>query len=216
MKVVVADDSMLLREGLARLLSDAGCDVVGTAENADRLMREVQLTDPDVVIVDIKMPPTHTDEGIIAAHALRAQRPSLGVLVLSQYLESEYAMRVISDSPEHVGYLLKERVSDVAVLVDALNRLIEGECVIDPTIVARLMHRPQHRDPLNTLTAREREVLGLMAEGRSNDAVAAQLAIGPKTVEAHVRQIMQKLDLPESHDDNRRVLAVLSYLRSTT
>ncbi|MFI6831801.1 MULTISPECIES: response regulator [unclassified Kribbella] len=214
MKVVVADDSMLMREGLARLLSDAGCDVVGTAENADVLMREVQLTAPDVVIVDIKMPPTHTDEGIAAARRLREQHPGLGVLVLSHYLESEYAMRLLTDAPDHVGYLLKERVSDVAVLVDALNRLIEGECVIDPTIVTRLMRRPQRRQPLDALTAREREVLGLMAEGRSNDAVASQLAIGPKTVEAHIRQIMQKLELPESHDDNRRVLAVLSYLRS--
>lgn len=216
MKVVIADDSMLLREGLARLLSDAGCEVVGTAENADRLMREVQLTQPDVVIVDIKMPPTHTDEGIAAARVLRQRQPGLGVLVLSQYLESEYAMRLITDAPGYVGYLLKERVSDVAVLVDALNRLIDGECVIDPTIVARLMRRPQRREPLDALTAREREVLGLMAEGRSNEAVGSQLTIGPKTVEAHIRQIMQKLELPASPDDNRRVLAVLSYLRSAT
>ncbi|MDX6260610.1 MAG: hypothetical protein QOH84_2298 [Kribbellaceae bacterium] len=216
MKVVIADDSMLLREGLARLLSDAGCEVVGTAENAERLMREVQLTDPDVVIVDIKMPPTHTDEGIAAARVLRERHPRLGVLVLSQYVESEYAMRLITEAPGHVGYLLKERISDVAVLVDGLRRLIDGECVIDPTIVARLMHRPQRRAPLDALTARERQVLGLMAEGRSNEALGAQLAIGAKTVEAHIRQIMQKLQLPESPDDNRRVLAVLSYLRSAT
>jgi DNA-binding NarL/FixJ family response regulator len=207
---------MLLREGLARLLSDAGCEVVGTAENAERLMREVQLTDPDVVIVDIKMPPTHTDEGIAAARVLRERHPRLGVLVLSQYVESEYAMRLITEAPGHVGYLLKERISDVAVLVDGLRRLIDGECVIDPTIVARLMHRPQRRAPLDALTARERQVLGLMAEGRSNEALGAQLAIGAKTVEAHIRQIMQKLQLPESPDDNRRVLAVLSYLRSAT
>ncbi|WP_432889832.1 response regulator transcription factor [Kribbella sp. CA-245084] len=216
MKVVIADDSMLLREGVARLLSDAGCDVVGTAENADRLMREVQLTAPDVAIVDIKMPPTHSDEGIAAARVLRERHPGLGVLVLSQYLESEYALRLIADAPGYVGYLLKERVSEVAVLVDALNRLIDGECVIDPTIVARLMRRPQRREPLDALTAREREVLALMAEGRSNEAIGSQLTIGAKTVEAHIRQIMQKLNLPESPDNNRRVLAVLSYLRSAT
>jgi len=215
MKVVVADDSMLIREGLARLLSDAGCEVVATAEDAEGVLREVALTNPDVVIVDIRMPPTHTDEGIVAARRIRHDHPHVGVLVLSQYLESEYAMRLIADAPQHVGYLLKERVSDVAVLVDGLKRLVEGECVIDPTIVHRLMHRRREPGPLDALTPREREVLGLIAEGRSNGAIAQSLVMSQKTLEAHVRQILQKLGLQESHDDHRRVLAVLAYLRST-
>jgi DNA-binding NarL/FixJ family response regulator len=215
MKVVIADDSMLLREGLARLLVDAGCDVVATAEDASALFREVQLASPDAVIVDIRMPPTHTDEGIAAARQLRTAHPGLGVLVLSQYVEAEYAMRLITDAPEHVGYLLKERVSDVAVLVDALRRLVEGECVVDPTIVATLLRRPRDPGPLDRLTAREVEVLGLIAEGRSNGAIADRLAMSPKTVEAHVRQILQKLDLHASPEDHRRVLAVLHYLRGT-
>jgi DNA-binding NarL/FixJ family response regulator len=214
MKVVIADDSTLMRQGLARLLTDAGCDVVGTAEDAQGLLREVALTEPDAAIIDIKMPPTHTDEGITAAHRIRLTHPSMGVLVLSQYLEAEYAMRLITDAPQHVGYLLKDRVSDVAVLVDALKRLVEGECVIDPTIVSRLMHRPRDPGPLDALTVREREVLGLMAEGRSNGAIAQRLAMSQKTLETHVRQILQKLDLRESADDHRRVLAVLTYLRS--
>jgi DNA-binding NarL/FixJ family response regulator len=216
MRVVIADDSMLLREGLARLLTDAGLEVVATAEDAPALFREVELTRPDAVIVDIKMPPTHTDEGITAARRIRNDYPGVGVLVLSQYLESEYAMRLITDAPQHVGYLLKERVSDVAVLVDALKRLVEGECVIDPTIVSRLMRRQQSPGPLDALTVREREVLALIAEGRSNGAIAQRLVMSPKTLEAHVRQILQKLDLHESHDDHRRVLAVLAYLRSST
>ena len=214
MRVVVADDSMLIREGLARLLQEAGCDVVATAEDADALLREVNLQVPDVAVVDIKMPPTHTDEGIIAARRIRSQHPEMGVLVLSHYLESEYAMRLITDAPEHLGYLLKERVSDVAVLVDALKRLVEGECVIDPTIVSRLMRRARDPGPLDALTARERDALTLMAEGRSNGAIAAQLFMSGKTVETHVRQIMQKLGLHDSPKDHRRVLAVIAYLRS--
>jgi DNA-binding NarL/FixJ family response regulator len=212
---VIADDSMLLREGLARLLVDAGCDVVATAEDAAGLMREVELAGPDAVIVDIKMPPTHTDEGISAAHRIRTGHPGMGVLVLSQYLESDYAMRLITDAPEHVGYLLKERVSDVAVLVDALRRVVEGECVVDPTIVSRLLRRPRDPGPMDRLTVREVEVLSLMAEGRSNGAIAERLMMSPKTVETHVRQILQKLDLHASPDDHRRVLAVLRYLRSS-
>jgi DNA-binding NarL/FixJ family response regulator len=215
MRVVIADDSLLLREGLARLLVDAGCDVVATAEDAAVLLREVELNSPDAVIVDIRMPPTQTDEGIAAAHRVRATHPRIGVLVLSQYLESEYAMRLITDAPEHVGYLLKDRVSDVAVVVDALRRVVEGECVVDPTIVSRLLRRPRDPGPLDLLTPREVEVLGLMAEGRSNSAIADQLAMSPKTVEAHVRQILQKLDLHAAPDDHRRVLAVLRYLRSS-
>jgi DNA-binding NarL/FixJ family response regulator len=214
MKVVIADDSTLMREGLARLLMDAGCDVVATAQDADALLREIAITRPDAAIIDIRMPPTHTDEGITAAHLIRLAHPAMGVLVLSQYLEAAYAMRLITDAPQHVGYLLKDRVSDVAVLVDALKRLVEGECVIDPTIVSRLMHRPRDPGPLDSLTVREREVLALMAEGRSNGAIAQQLTMSQKTLETHVRQIMQKLNLHESPQDHRRVLAVLTYLRS--
>lgn len=214
MRVVIADDSMLMRQGLARLLGDAGLDVVATAEDSHGLLREIRLTAPDAAIIDIKMPPTHTDEGINAAHQIRLEYPAMGVLVLSQYLEAAYAMRLITDTPQHVGYLLKDRVSDVALLVDALKRLVEGECVIDPTIVSRLMHRPRDPGALDALTAREREVLGLMAEGRSNRAIAKQLVLSEKTLETHVHQILQKLGLHESANDHRRVLAVLTYLRS--
>jgi DNA-binding NarL/FixJ family response regulator len=213
MRVVIADDSVLLREGLARLLVDAGCDVVATAQDAAGLVREVELGHPDAVIVDIRMPPTHTDEGIAAARQIRSAYPEIGVLVLSQYLESDYAMRLITDAPEHMGYLLKERVSDVAVVVDAIRRVVEGECVVDPTIVSTLLRRPRDPGPLDQLTSREREVLSLIAEGRSNAAIAERLVMSPKTVEAHVRQILQKLNLHASPDDHRRVLAVLHYLR---
>ena len=214
MRLVVADDSMLLREGLARLLVDAGFDVVGKAEDAPGLLRRVELTRPDVAIVDIKMPPTHTDEGIAAAQEIRRAHPRVGVLVLSQYLESRYATRLLEEAPERVGYLLKERVSDLAMLADALKRIDEGECVIDPTIVSRLVHRPREPGPLDELTQREREVLALMAEGRSNAAIGQTLFLSPKTVEANVRQIFRKLGLQQSSDDHRRVLAVLRYLRA--
>jgi len=214
MRVVVADDSMIVREGLARLLADAGFAVVGKAETAQELLRRVELTSPDVAIVDIKMPPTYTDEGIAAAQQIRRSHPAIGVLVLSQYLESRYAMRLLEEAPERVGYLLKDRVSDIAVLADALKRIDEGECVIDPTIVTRLLKRSRERGPLDELTRREREVLGLMAEGRSNSAISQTLFLSPKTVEANVGQILRKLDLPPSPDDHRRVLAVLEYLRT--
>jgi serine/threonine-protein kinase len=213
MRVVIADDSMLLREGLARLLTDAGVDVVGKAETAPELLRQVQLCQPDVAIVDIKMPPTHTDEGIVAAQTVRREQPEVGVLVLSQYLESRYATRLLEEVPEGVGYLLKDRVSDIAVLADALKRVVEGECVIDPTIVSRLVHRPRAHDLLAALTEREREVLGLMAEGRTNRAISQALFLSGKTVEAHVRQIFQKLGLEQSPHDHRRVLAALAFLR---
>ena len=214
MRAVIADDEMLLREGLARLLADSGVDVVGTAGTADELVRKVALTRPDVAIVDIRMPPTYTDEGLVAAREIRDSQPAAGVLVLSHYLESHYAMRLLEDHPERSGYLLKERVKDVAVLVDALERIGEGECVVDPTIVSRLVGRPREPSPLDELTGREREVLALMAEGHSNDGICRTLFLSPKTVETHVRHILLKLGIGETPDYHRRVLAVLAYLRA--
>jgi len=213
-RVVIADDVMLMRAGLARLLADAGVEIVGEAGEATELLRQVASWKPDVAIVDIRMPPTHTDEGLVAAREIRTHHPDVGALVLSQYLAPSYAIELLEEHPERTGYLLKERVSDIAVLVDALGRIADGECVLDPTIVARLMQRSRQQEPLAELTEREREVLALMAEGRSNAAIAARLVVTPRTVEAHIRQILGKLDLRESPDDHRRVLAVLAYLRS--
>jgi DNA-binding NarL/FixJ family response regulator len=212
-RVVIADDETLLREGLARLLEDASVEVVGKAGTAEELLRRVALTRPDVAIVDIRMPPTHTEEGLVAAVDIRRDHPAVGVLVLSHYVESRYAMRLLEEHPERSGYLLKERVSDLAVLTDALQRIHEGECVLDPTIVARLVGRPREESPLDELTEREREVLGLMAEGHSNDGICHQLFLSPKTVETHVRHILLKLGIGETPDYHRRVLAVLAYLR---
>ena len=214
MRIAIADDEVLLREGLARLLAEAGVEVVATAGDPKELIRRVELTRPDVAIVDIKMPPTHTDEGLVAAQELRERHPELGVLVLSHYLDSRYAMRLLEDLPNGAGYLLKERVSDVAVLVDALRRVHEGECVVDPTIVSRLMSQRQDSGPLAELTPREREVLALMAEGHSNGAICERLFLSPKTVETHVRQIFLKLGLRESPAQHRRVSAVLAFLRN--
>jgi serine/threonine-protein kinase len=214
MRLVIADDEVLLREGLERLLSEAGHDVVGKVGTATELRRKVELTHPDVAIVDIRMPPTHTDEGLVAARELREARPQLGVLVLSHYLSSSYAMRLLEEHPAGAGYLLKERVSDLALLTDALTRLHEGECVIDPTIVSRLVARARPAGRLDELTGREREVLGLMAEGRSNKGISERLFLSPKTVEAHVKHILMKLGIDESPDDHRRVLAVLVFLRA--
>jgi DNA-binding NarL/FixJ family response regulator len=214
MRVVIADDELLLREGLARLLVEIGIEVVAKVGTAEELIRAVDRYQPDVAIVDIKMPPTHSEEGLVAAGDIRQTQPDVGVLVLSHYLESSYAMRLLQDHPERVGYLLKERVSDVAVLVDAIRRIGDGECVLDPTIVARLLGRTRDPNPLTELSDREREVLGLMAEGRSNHAIGEALFISPKTVEWYVRQIFMKLGLEEALDDHRRVLAVLAYLRS--
>jgi DNA-binding NarL/FixJ family response regulator len=214
MRVVIADDEVLLREGLDRLLTEAGFSVVGKVGNAADLRHKVGLTRPDVVIVDIRMPPTHTDEGLVAAEQLRDSHPEVGVLVLSHYLESRYAVRLLEQHPGGVGYLLKERVSDVAVLTDALRRLADGECVIDPTIVSRLVKRAGPAGHLDELTNREREVLVLMAEGRSNKGICDRLFLSPKTVEAHVKHIFMKLGVTESSDDHRRVLAVVAFLRS--
>ena len=214
MRVVVADDTMLTRAGIVRLLRDAEVDVVAEAENADELLRHVRLARPDAAIVDIRMPPTHSDEGLVAAQQIRSEHPEVGVLVLSQYVEPSYALRLLEEHPERVGYLLKERVFDVAILVDALRRISEGETVVDPTIVARLVRRRRREDPLATLTSREREVLALIAEGLSNRAIAERLFVTERTVEAHSKQIFMKLGLQTSPDSHRRVLAVLAYLRA--
>jgi len=212
-RVVIADDEMLLREGLTRLLAEAGFDVVDKASNAPELLRAVRLTSPAVAIVDIKMPPTHTDEGLVAAQQIREKHPDTGVLVLSHYLEPTYAMRLMEQHPQRVGYLLKERVSDIAVLADGVRRIAEGECVLDPTIVRRLVDRRREPDGLADLTDRERDVLRLIAEGRSNKAIGEALFLSPKTIETHIRQIFLKLGIAESPESHRRVLAVLAFLQ---
>jgi DNA-binding NarL/FixJ family response regulator len=214
MRVVIADDAMLIREGTARLLEVAGVHVAGTAGDAAQLLRIVATEHPDVAIVDIKMPPTFTDEGLAAAEQIRTAHPGVGVLVLSQYLEARYATRLLEHHPEALGYLLKERVSDIGALKDAIWRIAEGECVLDPTIVARLLNRSRRPGPLDDLTGREREVLALVAEGRSNQGIAQALVLSPKTVEAHVGRIMSKLGVDDNPDYHRRVLAVLAFLRS--
>ena len=214
MRVVVADDVMLTRAGITRLLGEAGVDVVGEAADAENLLREVAAKRPDIALVDIRMPPTHTDEGLVAAQAIRTQHPDVGVLVLSQYIEPVFAMRLIEDHPERSGYLLKERVFDIAILIDALRRISEGDTVIDPTIVSRLVGNQHRRGTLAALTAREQEVLAMIAEGLSNRAIADRLYLSERTVEAHVTQIFLKLQLPDSPDRHRRVLAVVAFLRS--
>jgi DNA-binding NarL/FixJ family response regulator len=213
-RVVIADDSLLVREGLALLLTEVGVDVVATAADVPSLLRELGQISFDAVIVDIRMPPTFTTEGIDAAHAIRDAYPSSGILVLSQVLESGYASQLLGEAPEHLGYLLKDRVTDVSVVLDALQRVIDGECVLDPTIVTTLMRRPRDPGPLSTLTSRERDVLAAMAEGRSNTAIAHQLFLSAKTLETHVTRIFRKLDLAESAHDHRRVLAVLAFLQT--
>ena len=215
MRVLIADDETLLRDGLARLLEDAGLEVVGRCGDADALLRMVDARRPDVAIVDIRMPPTNTDDGLVAAQEIRRRHDKIGVLVLSHHLEAHYAMRLLEDVPERAGYLLKERVSDVAVLADALRRIGEGECVVDPTIVSRLVARKRARGPLDELTERERQVLALIAEGLSNSAIGERMYLSPKTVEAHISQIFMKLDLPPEAGRHRRVLAVLAYLRAS-
>ena len=214
MRVVVADDSVLLREGVVRILAEAGFDVVGQAGNADELMLKVRSYSPDVAVVDIRMPPTHTDEGLQAAQEIREKHPGVGVLVLSQYIEPAYAMELLADSAEGVGYLLKDRVSDVHEFADAVRRVADGGSALDPTIVSQLVGRRRGDDPLGGLTAREREGLGLMAEGRSNQGIAERLVITERAVEKHVTSIFSKLRLPAATADHRRVLAVLAYLRN--
>jgi DNA-binding NarL/FixJ family response regulator len=214
-RVVIADDSVLLREGVSRLLAEAGFEVVGQAGDADELLREVARTAPDVAIIDIRMPPTHTDEGLRAARELRSRYPSLGILVLSQYVRPSYAFELLADDARGVGYLLKDRVSDLRELAGAVERVGMGGSVLDPSVVAQLVGRRRRgHDPIDDLTEREREVLALVAEGRSNRAIAERLVITERTVEKHVRSILMKLRIPESQDDHRRVLAVLAYLGS--
>ena len=214
MRVVLAEDSVLLREGVARILDEAGFEVVGQAGNADELLLKVRSYSPDVAIVDIRMPPTHTDEGLRAAQEIREKHPTCGVLVLSQYVEATYAMELLAESAEGVGYLLKDRVSDVNEFADAVRRVGEGGSALDPTIVSQLVGRRRRDDPIDQLTPREREVLGLMAEGRSNQGIAEQLVVTERAVEKHVTSIFSKLRLPAASEDHRRVLAVLAYLRS--
>ncbi len=214
MKVVLADDSVLLREGVARILADAGFDVVGQAGNPDELMLKVRSYSPDVAVVDIRMPPTHTDEGLRAAKEIRERYAGTGVLVLSQYVEAEYALELLADNAEGVGYLLKDRVSDVKEFAAAVRRVAEGGSALDPTVVSQLVGRRRADDPLAALTPREREVLELMAEGRSNSGIAERLVVTERAVEKHVTSIFGKLRLPAAPEDHRRVLAVLAYLRS--
>jgi DNA-binding NarL/FixJ family response regulator len=213
-KVVIADDSVLLREGIVRLLEDAGFDVVGQAGSGEELLLKVRSYSPDVAIVDIRMPPTHTDEGLRAAREIRETHPETGVLVLSQYVEPGYALDLLQDSAEGVGYLLKDRVSDVTEFVAAVRRVAEGGSALDPAVVSQLVGRRRGDDPLSELTPREREVLALMAEGRSNAGIAEALVVTERAVEKHVTSIFGKLRLPAAVEDHRRVLAVLTFLRS--
>ena len=213
MRVVIAEDSVLLREGLARLLTDAGCDVVECVGDGQALIRAAAQHRPDVAIVDVRMPPDFRDEGLRAAIAARALVPSLAVLVLSQYVEERYASELLADHPEGVGYLLKDRVADVADFVAAVRKVADGGTVLDPEVIAQLIARRRRNDRFDSLTAREREVLALMAQGRSNAAIAQALVITDGAVEKHVTSIFAKLGLPATDADHRRVLAVLAYLR---
>jgi DNA-binding NarL/FixJ family response regulator/class 3 adenylate cyclase len=213
LRVVVADDSVLFREGVVRVLEDAGFDVIGTAGNADELLEQVRAARPDVAVVDIRMPPSHTNEGLVAAARIREELPSVGVLVLSQYVETQHAVRLLEASAEGIGYLLKDRVADVDDLADGVRRVAGGGSVIDPEVVSKLLQRSRQLDPLEKLTSRERDVLALMAEGRSNQAIGERLFLSPKTVETHVGHIFDKLGLLPAADDHRRVLAVVAHLR---
>jgi DNA-binding NarL/FixJ family response regulator len=214
MRVALADDSVLLREGIALLLEEAGMEVVAQSGDAEDLLRKVGAHKPDVAIVDVRMPPTHTDEGLRAAAEIRERFPQTGVLVLSQYVEEPYAMELLGSHVEGVGYMLKDRVADLGRFVDGVRRVGEGGSVLDPEVVARLLGRRRASDPLARISPRERDVLGLMAEGRSNHAIAAELVVTERAVEKHVTSIFSKLDLPPTADDHRRVLAVLTYLRA--
>ena len=210
---MLAEDSVLLREGMARLLTDAGLEVVGQSATADDLLLKVRSYAPDIVITDIRMPPTQTDEGLRAAQEIRANHPDVSVLVLSQYVEPSYAMELLADNAEGVGYLLKDRVADVDEFVAAVRRVAEGGSALDPALVTQLVGRRRRQDPLDELTVREREVLELMAEGRSNQGIAQRMVVTERAVEKHVTSIFAKLRLPPASEDHRRVLAVLAFLR---
>jgi len=214
-RIVLADDSVLLREGVAQLLAQVGFDVVGLAGDAEELLEQVERHRPDVAIIDIRMPPTHTDEGLHAAHEIRTRHPNVGVLVLSQYVRPSYAFELLRDGADRVGYLLKDRVSNLDELSDAVRRVADGGTVLDPLVVSKLVGRPRdEEDALADLSDREREVLALMAEGRTNQAIAERLFITERTVEKHVKHIFAKLRLPSSPEAHRRVLAVVAYLRA--
>ena len=213
MRIVIADDAVLVREGVAQLLTESGMDVVDQVGDAEALLVSVRDARPDVALVDIRMPPTYTDEGLRAAWEIRSQYPETAVLVLSQHLEPDYALRLVEERPEGVGYLMKERVGRVEQLLDAVQRVAAGECVVDRAIVDDLLARRRRVDPIAELTPREREILALIAEGRSNQGICQTLWLSPKTVETHIRGAFSKLGIRQAPEDNRRVLAVLAYLR---
>jgi DNA-binding NarL/FixJ family response regulator len=214
LRVLVADDSVLLREGLVRLLEEGGCEIVAQAGDAVDLLRKTRAHKPDLAVVDVRMPPDNTDDGLRAALTIRTEQPETAVLVLSQYIEDQYALELIGEGHEGVGYLLKERITDVEALLDAVHRVAAGGSAIDPQVVSQLLRRHRRDDPLELLSPREREVLELMAEGRSNHAIAARMVISERAVEKHVTSIFSKLDLPPAEHDHRRVLAVLTFLRA--
>jgi DNA-binding NarL/FixJ family response regulator len=212
-RVVIADDAPLIREGIATLLTEHDVEVVKQVDNAEALLECIRDVRPDVALIDIRMPPTHTDEGLRAARTIRARYPDIAVLVLSQHLELEYALRLVEESPRGVGYLLKERVGRVQQLVDAMERVVAGECVVDRAVVDELLAHRRRADPIEELTPREREIIALMAEGRSNQGICQALWLSPKTVETHIRGAFTKLGIREAPEDNRRVLAVLAFLQ---
>jgi DNA-binding NarL/FixJ family response regulator len=213
-RVVIAEDSVLLREGIARLLEESGFEIAGQAGDADDLLRKVGAHKPNIAVIDIRMPPTHTDEGLRAAHRIRAEHADTAVLVLSQYVDEAYALDLLSESTERTGYLLKDRIADIETFTDAVQRVASGGSALDPEVVGMLLGRRRSDDPLAALTPRERDVLALMAEGRSNRAMADALVVSERAVEKHVTAIFSKLDLPQAVEDHRRVLAVLAFLRS--
>jgi DNA-binding NarL/FixJ family response regulator len=215
-RVILADDAVIIREGLARLLAEQRIDVIGQATTAEELLRLVAGDPPDVAVIDIRMPPTYTNEGLSAAKEIRDTHPQVGTVVLSQYVEAEYALTIVSEASERVGYLLKDRVGDVADFVAALERVAAGGTVVEPSLVDELLNGPAARDPLAELTQREREVLALVAEGRTDRGIAEQLFVTRKTVEAHVRSIFRKLELPTDASENRRVHAVLAFLQASS
>ena len=213
MRVVIADDAPLIREGIATLLTEHDVEVVKQVDNAEALLECIRDVRPDVALIDIRMPPTHTDEGLRAARTIRARYPDIAVLVLSQHLELEYALRLVEEKPAGAGYLLKERVGRVEQLLDALERVASGECVVDRAVVDELLAHRRRADPIEELTPREREIIALMAEGRSNQGICQALWLSPKTVETHIRGAFTKLGIREAPEDNRRVLAVLAFLQ---